>query len=83
MLNSIPRKGQPKSIIGNQLRGKGPLMYAREGYHWVNGQYVPKGPEATGITIKHHGMSRRERRWWDKTRKGKRRMRYLQSQQDD
>lgn len=82
MLNTIPRKGQPKSVVGNQLRGKGPLQYAREGYHWVNGQYVPKGPEATGITLKSHGMSRRERRYWA-SKQGQRKLRYLQSLDDE
>jgi hypothetical protein len=89
MLNTIPRKGQRPSIISKRMRGTKPLMYARQGFVWVrqpdgSSQYMPdpEKPGATGITIIHHGMPRRERRWWEKTRKGQRKLRYLQSLED-
>lgn len=87
MLNTIPRKGQRPSVISKSMRGNRPLMYARAGYGWVKqpdgtSKYMRLSPQATGITLKYSGPTRRERRWWTKTRKGQRRAAYLQSLED-
>jgi hypothetical protein len=82
MLNTIPKRGQHTQSLYKWQDGKHVIMWARAGYGWVNGQYVPVKPGASGVTMRHHGMSRRERRWWDKTRRGQRRARYIESLED-